>query len=263
MNRQVRGMVVASVTGVACMVMGGSRVLADGQPESKQPPAKAEGQVADATTSDSLGTVVVERETLFKLDDDAFEHVSRARDSFRQRKPVEAAVHLRRAGWIFVLVEKAAGAMPPAVASRDIAAGFESLAHSCEHRSVDGDRDFDRRLLDLHVIMAGVMHERAHAAWSDRRERAAGYCLRSAARHVETAAEYGGITMDAALKPRVHGARVAGGKVVGDTGWTREEVEQGLAAIDDGLAWVNGKVLPRKESSEAPAPDVKPAGGSR
>ena len=43
----------------------------------------------------TLGTVVVERETLFKLDDDAFEHLSRARDSFRQRKPVEAAVQTR------------------------------------------------------------------------------------------------------------------------------------------------------------------------
>lgn len=256
--------ILTSIAGTLLLHAASHGAMAAWQPPAAPPPVGSDAQPADASASVPMGTVSVERETLLKLDDDGFDHVTRARECFRKRQRVDAAAYLRRAGWIFGLVERAVRASRPSESvTPSIAQRLEEMAHACDHRDIDGDRDFDQRLVGIHAALAGLMHEQAHAAWTDRREREAAYYLRSASRHVEVAAEFAEAPLDRTLKPRVHGARVVGGKVIGDTGWTREEVERALAALDEGIDWVNTKVVPAAAPTEQPSPAISPAGGLR
>ncbi|MEI7656687.1 MAG: hypothetical protein WCK33_01330 [Phycisphaerae bacterium] len=264
MKRQPAVIIVASLAGIFTMVGADASTTRAGQPESTPPPPPpADGQPADAMSNVPLGLIPVEREMLFRLDDDAFDHVTRARELYRKRQAWEAIGHLRRAGWIFGLIEHAARNQPPSDSTaQDADQRFEKLSQDCERHAVEGDRDFDRRLMEIHLAMANLMHDRAHAAWSDRRGREAGYCLRSAARHVDFAAAYVGSEMDRPLKALIQGARVSGGKIVGDTGWTFEDVEKGLQAIDAGLAWVNrqAEASAPKHVEQAVPPSPRPEG---
>jgi len=123
---------------------------------------------------------------------------------------------------------------------------LDKLADSVEKGAVKSDKQLKDAFSRAEHAVANNYYVKATDSWARKATKETGEALKSAAEHLEQAANWSGHKLKAGASKAVKEGREVSGKLVEGTGYVREDVEKGLKNMGDAISEFGKNILPGK-----------------
>ncbi len=123
---------------------------------------------------------------------------------------------------------------------------LDKLADEVEKGVVKSDGKLKGAFSRTEHALANNYHVKATDSWAKKEIKETGHALKSAAEHMEQAANWSGHKLEAGTSKAIKVAREVSGKLVEGAGYVPEEVGKGLKSMGEAISGFGKKILPGK-----------------